>query len=173
MLGRDETGAVREPFIVYYGENQLIDFEREFQDQLSPLDLKLKCEDCSVNSVEVCNRHFPHRYEEDEDVTLCDECYQKRVTESSGESEDAHTTESDVASNIAEPASKGEIRVMLQSARLMIRTLKGLPIDQRIVKLEELLATKFEVAPGMEPAYEAYRGVLQKELDDLKASNRT
>ena len=55
-------------------------------------------------------------------------------------------------------------------ARLIIRTLNDLSIDQRIVKLEELLASKPEVAPGMEPAYEVYRGILQKELDNAKAA---
>jgi hypothetical protein len=34
--------------------------------------------------------------------------------------------------------------------------------------LEEMLADKFEVAPGMEPAHEAYRALLQKELDKAK-----
>jgi hypothetical protein len=64
-------------------------------------------------------------------------------------------------------APNGE--VILQSARLIIRTLKGLTIDQRIAKLEELLV-KPEIAPGMEPAYEAYNGVLQKDLDNAKAA---
>lgn len=96
-------------------------------------------------------------------ANLCGKCHDKRATESNGESKDA-----DVAS-VAEPPSKGDIRAILQSARLIIRTLKGLPVDQRIAKLEELLANKPEVAPGMEPAYEAYRGVVQKELDNAKA----
>jgi hypothetical protein len=33
-----------------------------------------------------------------------------------------------------------------------------------------MLADKFEVAPGMEPAWEAYRDVLQKELNNAKAT---
>jgi len=86
----------------------------------------------------------------------------KRTSKSNGESKDAD--------DVAEPASKSDIRAILQSARLIIRTLKGLPIDQRIAKLEELLANKPEVAPGMEPAYEAYRDVLQKALDEARAS---
>ena len=53
---------------------------------------------------------------------------------------------------------------------LQIKVLRAFPLDQRIAKLEELLADKSEVAPGMEPAYEAYRGVLQKELENAKAA---
>jgi hypothetical protein len=46
-------------------------------------------------------------------------------------------------------------------------------VDQRIVKLQELLAEKPEVAPGMEPAWEAYRGVLEKELENAKAQRES
>jgi hypothetical protein len=100
---------------------------------------------------------------ETEYFNLCPKCYDKRTVESTGESENADP--------VAEPASKGDIRVILQSARLMIRTLKGLPLDQRIAKLEEMLADKFDVAPGMEPAHEAYRALLQNELDKAKAAS--
>ena len=55
--------------------------------------------------------------------------------------------------------------------RLIIRTLKGLPLDERIAKLEDLLAEKPEVAAEMESVYEAYRGVLQKALDEARASH--
>lgn len=112
---------------------------------------------------DVFNRRFSHPYPKpDEYYNLCEKCYDKKTAESSGESTDVADT--------AEPASKGDIRAMLQSARLIIRTLAGLPLDQRIVKLEELLANKPEVASGMEPAYDAYRDVFQKELDNAKAA---
>jgi hypothetical protein len=48
-----------------------------------------------------------------------------------------------------ESVSTQDVKVLRQSARLIIRTLKGLPLDQRIAKLEELLANKSEVAPGI------------------------
>jgi hypothetical protein len=48
--------------------------------------------------------------------------------------------------------------------------LRTFPLDQRIARLEELLADKPEIAPGMEPAYEAYRDALQKELDNATAA---
>jgi len=166
LLGRDETGAVNEPQDSYRA-NEQIEFERYFHDMLSPWTedhVKLECEDCGVKSEDVSNRHISHPYPKpDEYYDLCKKCYDKR-TKSNGESEDT-----DVA-NITEPASKRDIGVLLQSARLMIRTLKGLPIDQRIAKLEELLADKPQVAPGMEPALEAYRALMQKELDKTKAA---
>jgi hypothetical protein len=113
--------------------------------------------------VEVYRRRFSHPYpQQDELFYLCEKCYNKRTTESSGESKDAD--------EIAEPASKGDIRAILQTAALQIKVLGTFPLDQRIAKLEELLANKPQVAPGMEPAYEAYEGVLQKELDNAKAA---
>jgi uncharacterized protein YbaP (TraB family) len=83
------------------------------------------------------------------------------------ESED--TDEDAVDSAIS--ASKDVIRVIQQTAANQIKALSTLPLDQRISKLEELLANKFEVAPGMEPAYEAYRGMLQKALDETHPIN--
>jgi hypothetical protein len=71
---------------------------------------------------------------------------------------------------VAESASKGDVSVMLQTVALQIKVLKAFPIDQRIAKLEELLTEKPEAAPGMEPASQAYRGVLQKALDEARAS---
>ncbi len=41
----------------------------------------------------------------------------------------------------------------------------------RIAKLEEMLADKVQVAPGMEPAYAAYRTLLQKELENAKENS--
>jgi hypothetical protein len=65
-----------------------------------------------------------------------------------------YNAESDGAKEVAaEPASANEVEALRQSARLIIRTLNGLSLDQRIAKSEELLANKPEVAPGMEPAY--------------------
>jgi hypothetical protein len=58
--------------------------------------------------------------------------------------------------------SKGDISAILQTAALQINVLGTLSIDQRIAKLEELLANNPDVAPRMEAAYEAYRGVLQE-----------
>ncbi|MGA2628230.1 MAG: hypothetical protein ABSF63_14355 [Candidatus Bathyarchaeia archaeon] len=166
LLGRDETGAPNEPPDTYSGNDQVV-FERYFHNMLSPWTedhLKLECEDCGLFSEEVSNHTFMHPYpRETEYFNLCPKCYDKRTVESTGESENADP--------VAEPASKGDIRVILQSARLMIRTLKGLPLDQRIAKLEEMLADKFDVAPGMEPAHEAYRALLQNELDKAKAAS--
>jgi hypothetical protein len=164
LLGRDESGGMREPEDCW-DENPQVEFERYFKSQLKPWtqdDLKLECEECGVKSEEVSNHTFTHPYpQETERIDLCQECYDKRLNESTGESEDANS--------IAEPASKGDIRATLQSAGLIIRTLKLLPLDQRIAKLQELLDDKPDVASGMEPALEAYRAVLQKELDNAKA----
>jgi len=167
LLGRAETGAATEPPDAY-SENTQVEFERYFRNQLSPWtqdDLKLECEDCGLKSEGVSNRHFSHSYPEpDEDFDLCGKCYDKRATESSGESKDENIAE------IAEPASKADVNMILQTAALQIKVLRLLPVDQRIAKLEELLAEKPEIAPGMEPAYEAYRAQLQVELDKEKGA---
>ncbi len=167
LLGRDETGAAKEP-PDFYGGNDQVEFERYFKNQLSLWtedDLKLKCDDCGIKSEGVSNHAFTHPYpQETEFFDLCPKCYGRRTNESSGVSDDVDLAE------VAEPASKRDVRVILQSAKLIIRTLKGLPVDQRIAKLEEMLADKFEVASGMERAVEAYKGALQKELDDAKAA---
>lgn len=173
LLGRDETGAITEPSDHYHGNPEVM-FERDFQTFLKPWhesDLNLECEDCGVENEEVETRQLAHTTKNEfgfedtkyEDADLCEKCYDKRVTESSGESTDAE--------DIPEPASKGDIRAILQTAALQIKALETLPIEQRIAKLEELLANKPEVAPGMEPAYQAYRGVLQKALDASRASH--
>lgn len=163
LLGRDETGAPVEP-PDKYDHNAQIEFERYFNNQLSPWtqdDLKLECDECGVKSEDVSNRRFPHNFPEaDEYYDLCGKCYDKRSTEPNRESKNAD--------DIAEPASKSDITAIVQTAALLIKTLGTLPMDQRIAKLEELLANKSEVDPGMEPAYEAYRDVLQKELDKCK-----
>jgi hypothetical protein len=72
LLGRDETGVVREPEDVWDRWPQVA-FERYFKDKvLSPWtldDLKLKCRDCGFESEDVYVRDA---------VDLCDKCYAKR-----------------------------------------------------------------------------------------------
>jgi len=86
IWGNPSLGNVDEP-----GEalNGLVEFERSFQrgvlDPWDREDLQLECEDCGRSSEEVTNRSFPSewidgKYTEGEDVDLCDECYQKRIT---------------------------------------------------------------------------------------------
>jgi len=113
ILGRDETGAINEPSNVW-DHNDQVEFERHFKNQLSPWteeDLKLECEDCGVESEEVSNRHFSHPYpEEDENLDLCEKCYNKKTSESTVEDQDTD--------EIPEPASKRDISVILQTAAL-------------------------------------------------------
>jgi hypothetical protein len=166
LLGRDETGSVNEPDDVY-AENDESEFERDFKRFLEPWtqnDIEFECEDCGVESDQVERYTFSHPYpQEDEHFYLCEKCYEKRI-----QTTDA---EPDQASPPVEPASKHEIETLLQSAALMIRVLKTLPPNRRIAELERLLAERAQVAPGMEPALEAYVGVLQKALDDAKAED--
>ncbi len=80
VLGRDETGAPTEP-ADYYNGNSEVEFEHVFQTFLTPWtpqDLKLKCEDCNVNSEDVSTRKFYHAYADDEYFDLCKKCYEKR-----------------------------------------------------------------------------------------------
>ena len=83
LLGRDESGAAIEPpDHEDYDGDHLIMFEREFQAFLSPWsqeDLKLKCEDCGVESQEVSMRRFYRAYVSDVYARLCPDCYRKRL----------------------------------------------------------------------------------------------
>jgi len=162
LLGRGESGVVREPSEVW-DYNSEVEFERCFQNMLSPWtheDLKLKCEDCGVWNENVTHRRFHHPYpEEDENYDLCPKCYDKKMNESSVENEDTA---------VAKAATKGDLRTIVQGARLTIKLLRTLPVDERITKLTELLADTPSVAPGMEATYETYRTMLQKELDKAK-----
>ena len=82
LLGRDETGAVVEPEN-FWDENPDVEFERLFKRQLGPWtidDLKLECADCHEKSEDVSNRDLP-----DENRDLCEKCYSKRTSESTGD----------------------------------------------------------------------------------------
>ena len=96
LLGRDETGAIKEPEDSWDYNGQ-VEYERNFHNFLKPWtkdDLKLKCEDCGVSSEEVTNQFFnevqDNHYRtirEAENVDLCPKCYEKRT--SPDETEDA------------------------------------------------------------------------------------
>ena len=164
MLGRDETGVVMEPPDHYDGQPE-ISFERDFSKLLAPwskADLKLECQDCKANSEAVSTRVFDHPHELDEYVDLCDKCYDKRLQESGEAPGEGRAA--------AHPASKADVNAILQSASLVIKTLKGLPPNQQAAKLQELLTNEIQVAPGMEAVYAAYKAKLQEELDRLKGT---
>lgn len=160
LLGHHVTGAGNEPSDVWDSNDQ-VEFGRYFKNLLSPWtlqDLRLACEACGTSAEDVSD----HYIEADEEhLDLCEKCYEKRCEDSESDGED------DGAKEVA-AASRDDIKTLRQSATLAIRMLKDLPLDRRIAKLEEMLAQKVEVAPGIEPAYEAYRTALQKELDDAK-----
>lgn len=173
LLGRDQTGAPVEP-PDNYEINSDVEFEREFQKVMKPWTedgLKVKCEDCGIESEEVsghecetsnCDSVWKYHY-------LCEKCHEKRLkAKRLLECESCHIKSED-ADQTVESTSKGDVKAMLQTAALQIKILKTFPIDQRISKLEELLADKLEVAPGMESAYEAYADAIQKELNNTIA----
>ena len=95
LLGRDETGATKEPPDVY-DDNDQVEFERYFHGIFSSwtqdeLKLKLKCEDCAVESEDVSSRSFEKQVPlgiGDMTTTgtqyhnLCQRCYDKRTTAS-------------------------------------------------------------------------------------------
>lgn len=89
VYGSSAPGAGSEP-----GEERtgLIQFERDFQhlvqEPWSPEDLKLECEDCGSTSVGVYTRNFPGEWvdgelTDDEELELCDKCYEKRSSDDS------------------------------------------------------------------------------------------
>jgi len=89
LLGRDETGTVKEPSDSW-GDNDQVEFERYFKNMLSPWtqkDLSLECEDCKVNSEAVTHRQFANICPPEapwsviipsEEADLCPECAAKR-----------------------------------------------------------------------------------------------
>lgn len=87
MNGRDETGAVKEPPNCY-DENPQVEFERYFRNLMGPWtlqDLKLKCEDCGVESEDVSHHDFQEIMDahwntivKAEDADLCPQCVEKR-----------------------------------------------------------------------------------------------
>jgi len=91
ILGRDETGSVKEPANVYSGNAEVM-FERDFKRLLEPWtleDLKLECEDCGVTSEKVSTRTLVTGEFSSENGDLCDRCYAKRTAK------DAHQPKED------------------------------------------------------------------------------
>jgi hypothetical protein len=90
LLGRDETGAVKEPCDFYSDDdNPEVAFERSFNWAMTPWtreDLKLTCKECGKDSEEVWTRNFPGKSEDSfpfneikpaENIDLCNECYEE------------------------------------------------------------------------------------------------
>lgn len=92
LLGRDETGTIKEPPSVYDDNHPQTMFERYFHGLSEPMsleDLKLKCEKCETESEGTQSRYF-ERYQVDKgyyDVIqykrqdLCDGCYNATLQE--------------------------------------------------------------------------------------------
>jgi hypothetical protein len=80
LLGRDETGTPNEPADVYdEGSRPQVEYERYFRSELAPWslqDLKLKCQDCGVESEDVSGRQG--HYSNQKDLDLCAGCLEKR-----------------------------------------------------------------------------------------------
>ena len=89
FLGRDETGAIKEPSNYYNDNHPQTMFERYFHWALTPWtekDLQVKCEDCGTTSDEVCSRQIWYQetgpyggsWKSAKNVDLCPGCYEKR-----------------------------------------------------------------------------------------------
>ena len=90
LLGRDQSGAVKDPPDHYVSHSQIV-FERDFRNFLEPWkesDLRIRCESCGVRSEDVFSRAFSRQVPvlpnsavmipETEYLDLCPECYEKR-----------------------------------------------------------------------------------------------
>jgi len=125
LLGRDETGATNEPDDVYVGNPQ-VEYERYFRKLLSPWtqqDLKLKCEDCGVESEDTTNRHFPREHASDDYFDLCDRCYEKRTAKEGDEPGESENAGSD--SSEGDPLEKIDLSKLAPEAAAVIRKLLG------------------------------------------------
>ena len=131
ILGRDETGTVKEPANVYSGNAEVM-FERDFKRLLEPWtleDLKLKCEDCGVESEDTTNRHFPREDASDDYFDLCEKCYEKRVAKEGDEPGESEDGDSD--SSGGDPLEKIDLskhpREIVEIIREVQETRKRLP----------------------------------------------
>lgn len=124
LLGRDETGAIRDP-PNHCGASPQVMFERDFQTFLERWRgsaLRLRCQDCGVESENVCPRPFEKEVSfPDTNLTttlteylnLCPKCHKKRLEdyELSSEDEDAKEDNRDAddkeSKDVPEPTSTG------------------------------------------------------------------
>lgn len=165
-----------------WDENPQIMFERWFRDQLSPWtqqDLKLKCEDCGVESEDTTNRHFPREHASDDYFDLCEKCYEKRTVkeEKSDDSESGEPISNQEAMNVLAERQEREDDVDLKEAvtDTVRNTIKAIALDDRssaekVKMLEEfkanLVRTAYSHGSGdnIEPGVE----LLDKEIDRLQ-----
>ena len=124
LLGRDETGSSNEPSDCWDGNDE-VEFERHFRDHLKPwtLDrLRLKCEDCHVESEQVTDRYIDGAHR-----NLCDKCYEKRTAKDTDESEEK--------SEASDPVPNGERNTDSAMSRavtsLVQNTIKAVALDAR------------------------------------------
>jgi hypothetical protein len=184
LLGRDVTGAVRQPQDVYHGNPEVM-FERDFRKFLQPwrqLDLRLKCKDCGrvdetieTRSLDVVTDPsgipalFPQLRHTTEWVDLCPKCYRKRMAESPAK-EELEPNIDLAPEHVPRPLS-AFVDELRGDAEMQVKELQPLSPSERVVKLEELLAKQAKnlailpPPPGLEAATEAYRSTLQAELN--------
>jgi hypothetical protein len=172
LLGRDETGAPNEPDDVYDGNPQ-VEYERYFKGLLSPWtqqDLKLKCEDCGVNSEGTTTRHFPREHADDDYFDLCDKCYGKRTAkdERSDESESGKT----ISNGDAMSEDSGLERALtgaVQNTIRLVRMDRHSPAE-KIKTLEDFKASVCQTAKNNRSEHILDRGLalLDKEIERLQ-----
>ena len=119
ILGRDETGAVKEPANFYSGNAEVM-FEREFRRLLQPWtleDLKLECEDCGVTSEKVWTWTLETGEFTSENADLCGKCYEKRAAQQPSQKDDSaesNTISPDMEVDLSTPEKCQE---MIQKVR--------------------------------------------------------
>jgi hypothetical protein len=169
-----------EPPDIYLGHSEVM-FERRFQRFLASWtedDLKLKCEKCHSRSEDVETRRLtrsfadPFGYESHkyENLDLCEKCYKRRTSENSDPARHGEINNIILApEHIPRPPS-AYVEELRQSAEGVVKSLQHLRPNERLSKLEKLLAEEAEVPVpvGMETAAEVYRARLRKELEKTK-----
>jgi hypothetical protein len=127
MNGRDETGVVHEPPDLY-DENPQVEFERCFRNLMTPWtpnDLKLKCEDCGVESEDVSHHDFQeirdshyNMVAEAEDADLCPKCVEKRSADRSARYERWKAEKAAKSTEPTQPARPVQITQSAEATRL-------------------------------------------------------
>jgi uncharacterized small protein (DUF1192 family) len=190
ILGRDETGTVKEPANVYSGNAEVM-FERDFKRLLEPWtleDLKLECEDCGAESEDVKSRSFEKQVPfgvgdmmttETERRDLCSRCYEKRTAKDMDESEEESEASDPVSilKEFAETQGKGNVNSTMSEAvtGLVGNTIRAITLEARsplemVKMLEEFKARLVRTAHshGSGDNIEPGIALLDKEIERLQ-----
>jgi len=186
LLGRDETGAPGEP-VGTWDYNSQVMFERSFHYLLTPwtLDLlKLKCQDCGIESEEVSHHNFQEIRDSHyntivraEDADLCPKCVEKRKAVRQEKAKKRLGSASDPSEakserSLTETSNRpGGVLVDSVQSTVNAITSENHPPTEKIRMLEEYKAKLCKIADerGLSHLLGSSLMLIDKEIQRLKA----